>query len=322
MTEIFTLADFEKSAPDNLQKVVVRTWREASPFMDMLRFRTSDNLSEKVLRYTSLPGTSWRSIGESFTNVKVDPDQVEERLFFLGNNIDVPYEYVKAKSLVDPRQAMLDAYLKAVAFDFNTYLFRNTPTADPKGIVGLWYRINNDLGASARFDAALDVSPDTGTATWKADMIDAVDKLLDMVDGNPSDKVLVMGKTLYRRFQSCLRQSQLLDTTQDQLGRQFLTYGKGGAKIMEAGYQRDQATQILTDVETSYTSLTSGTKSSMYCIRFGAPYLEGWCQEKPNAEDVGLLESRTAYRTVVRFSPGLFLSHPRAMALAYGWQAA
>lgn len=322
MANEFTLADYEATAPDPLAKAVARTWREASPIMDMLRFRTSDKLSESILRFNSVGSPTWRKIGESFTQTKVTPDEVAERLYFMGNKIDIPYEYVKASSLIDIRAEQVKAYMQGLAFGFNTAFFTNTPLVDPDAITGLWYRIKNDLGSGQYFDASLDISPDTATTTWVAQTIDKIELLLQLVDGNPSDKVLFMGKTMYNRLQSAFRQSNLLSTTTDQLGRVFLTYGQGGPKIIDVGYQTNQSSAILGDVENGITALTGSTKSSLYCVRFGAPYVEGWCQEMPFVEDVGLLEDRVNYRTVVRFSPGIFMTHPRSAALAYGWTAA
>ncbi len=321
MANEFTLADYERLAPNNLSKAVVRTWREASPILDMLKFRQSQNLTEKVLRFNAIPQVPWRKIGESFSQLKVNPEPVEERLFFMGAKIDVPREYEKAGSLVPLRPSISEAIMRGAAIAFNTAFFRNTPSADEDAIVGLNYRIVNDLAAAQRFDANLDVSPDTAVTNWVSRTFDVVEDLLSRVDGNPVDKVLFMGTTMYQRFQSACRQSNLLDTTKDQLGRQFLTYGTGGPKIVDVGYQYDQTTHILTDVENG-TALTGGAKSSMYCVRFGAPYLSGWCQEMPFAEDKGELEDGVTMRTVVRFSPGLFMTSPRAMALAYGWTAA
>jgi hypothetical protein len=326
MANEFTLADYERTAPDNLNKAVARTWREASPILDMLKFKTSDMLSQKFPRFNALPTVPWRKIGESFSQLKVNPDHVEERLYFMGAKIDIPYEYVKAKSMVNERAVQTEAILKGSAFGFNEAFFLGAPLTDEDAIVGLFYRLVNDLGAVQTIDAAdIDISPNTAltTAVWTSGLFDLVDDLMSRVDGNPADKNLFMGRTVYRRFQSACRQSNLLDTTTDQLGRQFLTYGKGGPKILEAGYKVDQATQILTDVELSDgTALTGGACSSMYCVRFGEPYLAGWCQEKPNAEDVGLTEDRVNYRTVVRFSPGLYQVHPRAMARVHGIVAA
>ncbi len=322
MANEFTLADYERTAPDNLNKAVARTWREASPILDMLTFRVSGNLSEQVLRFNALANIPWRKIGESFVQTKVNPEPIQERLYFMGAKVDVPYEYVKANSLIDLRAAQVEAVMKGIAFGFNTAFFRNTPLDDEDALVGMWYRIKNDLGSGQYFDASLDVSEDTSATNVAHKCFDAMDHLLDLVDGEPGQKVLFMGKTLFRRVQSLCRQSSLLATTQDQLGRTFLTYGQGGPKIMDAGYQYDQSTAILTDVENGITALTGSTDSSMYCIRFGDPYVAGWCQEMPFADDVGLLEDRVNLRTVVRFSPGLFITHPRSAALAYNWTAA
>ena len=322
MANEFTLADYERTAPDNLNKAVARTWREASPILDMLKFRVSSNLSEKVLRFNSLNNGVWRKIGETFTQQKVNPEQVEERLYFMGAKIDVPYEYVKASSLVDLRAVQTEAILKGIAFGFNTAFFRNAPTDDEDAVVGMWYRIKNDLGSGQYLDAGLDVSPDTAATEWRYKMFNVVEDLMDRVDGNPGDKCLFMGRTLYMRFQAAMQQSSLLKTTEDNLGRQFFTYGEGGPKVINAGYQYDQSTQILTDAENGITALTCSSDSSMYCIRFGEGYVQGWCQEMPFAEDVGLTEDRVNYRTVVRFSPGLFITNPRSAALSYNWTAA
>jgi hypothetical protein len=148
-----------------------------------------------------------------------------------------------------------------------------------------------------------------------------VDHLLSLVDGNPGDKCLFMGTNLYRRFQSACRQSSILATTKDQLGRQFVTYGDGRPKIIDVGCKHDQSTHILADAENGITGLTGGADSSMYCVRFGSPYVEGWCQEMPNAVDKGETEDGVNFRTIVRFSPGLFMTSTRSAALAYGWTA-
>lgn len=327
MANEFTLASYELTAPDNLSKAIAHTWREASPILDMLSFKTSGLLSQKFLRYGNLPTVPWRKIGETFANLTATPDNVEERLYFMGAKIDTPYEYVKAESLVDVRAARTEAVMKSAAFGFNQAFFTNTPLADEDAPVGLWYRLVNDLPSTQAFAAALDISPDTAATTWQHKMFDVVDDLLDRVDGTPAEKILFMGRTMYRRFQSAMRSSSLLATTTDSLGRQFMTYGAGGAKVLDVGYKVDattgaQTSPILGDAETAFTALTGGAVSSMYCVRFGEPYVSGWCQEMPTAEDVGQTEDRVNYRTVVRFSPGLYIVNPRSAAIAYGWTAA
>lgn len=316
----YTLLDYELTAPP-LTRAVVHTWREASLIMDMLSYKTDAQLTQEGVRFNSLPTVPWRKIGESFGDVKVTPDPWRERLHFLGAKIDVPKEYVEAKSLVDIRAQQSDAIMRGSAFAFNDAFFNNSPTDDEDAIVGLWYRIKNDLGSNQAFDAALDVSPDTAVTDWQFKMFDVVDDLLDRVDGEANQKVLFMGRTLYYRFVSALRKANQL-FTEEYLGRKLTTYGPGGAKVAQAGYKVDQSTQILGDVESSFTALSGGTDSSMYCVRFGEPYIAGWTMKMPTAEDVGLLEDRVNYRTVVDGSIGLYVVSPRPAAIAWGWTAA
>lgn len=322
MANEYTLLDYEMTA-DPVTRAAIKTWREVSPIMDLLSFKTAAQLTQEGIRFNSVPTVPWRPIGQAFPQLKVNSDPWRERLHFLGAMIDIPKEYVNAGGIVDLRATQSEAIVKGSGYAFNDAFFNNTGDAsgDEDAIVGLWYRIKNDLATAQKFDANLDVSDDTAVTGWQHKMFDKVDQLLDLVDGEPNQKVLFMGRTLYFRFVSALRSSNQL-FTEDWLGRKLTTYGMGGAKIMQAGYKADQATQILADAENGITALTSGSDSSMYCVRFGEPYLGGWSQYLPKAEDVGLLENRTHYRTVVDGSFGLYAVNPRYAALAWGWTAA
>lgn len=323
MANEYTLADYEAMAPDNLSKGVVRTWRENSPWLEMISFKEDPQLSQRFMKFDTIPTTHWRKISETFSDVKVNPTFSGERLFFFGDKIDVPYEYVKAPSLQNPRAVQEEAVLKGQAYMFNEAFWINTPTADEDGVVGLHYRIINDFAAGQSYDAAgLDISPDTSATNIAHKFFDVLGELLDRVDGEDSQKVLCMNRTVYMRAQSLMRQSNLLASDVDQLGRKFMTYGQGGAKLQQIGYKADQSTQIMPDTELAAgTALTGATFSSIFCLRFGDPYLAGWMQERPFAEDVGLIEARTHYRTVVRGSAGIYITHPRAIARAYDIQA-
>lgn len=320
MANEYTLADYAMTQPP-ITQAAIQTWREATPLMDLLKFKTQNQLSLEGIRFNTLPTVPWRKIAEDYTQVKVNPDPWTERLSFLGAKIDVPKEYVKAGGIIDIRGLQSEAALKGSAFAFNEAFFLNTPLVDEDAIVGLWYRIVNDFGSNQKVDANLDVSPDTAVTSWQHKMFDVVDDLLERVDGDDNQKVLFMGRTLYKRLVSALRSANQVFTA-EYLGRIHKTYGPGGPMIVQAGYKVDQSTQILGDAETNLTALTGSSDSSMYCVRFGEPYVAGWCQTMPIAEDVGLLENRTHYRTVIDFSPGIYIISPRALAIAYNWTAA
>lgn len=321
MADEFTLLDYQLTAPP-LTKAVIKTWREASPILEMLKFKKTNKLNEEFLRFKDVTSPSWRPIGEAFVQGKVEPDIVKERVYFMGKKVDIPREYVMADSLVDNRAIQTEAILKGAAFDFNTAFFRNNNqgSVDLDAIVGMHYRVHNDLASAQRFDANLDISPDTAVTDWQFKLIDQVHDLLDRVDGMNSEKVLVMGRTMYLRTMSAFRKANLVYSIQAN-GFDYPTFGQNGPKIVQAGYQSDQSTQILKDDENG-TALTGGTDSSLYCFNFGEGKLGGFCQEMPNAEDIGLTEDGVNYRTIVRFSPGIYIAHPRAAAVAYGWTAA
>ena len=59
----------------------------------------------------------------------------------------------------------------------------------------------------------------------------------------------------------------------------------------------------------------------MYRVRFCSPYVEGWCQEMPHTVDKRETDDGVNLHTIVRFSPGLFITSPRSATLAYGWTA-
>lgn len=324
MANEYTLADYEAMAPDDLNKAVIRTWREASPWLEMTSFKEDAQLSQRFIKFDSLPQTHWRKISETFQDVKINPTFSGERLFFFGDKIDIPYEYVKAPSIQNNRAVQEEAVLKSQAFMFNEAFFINTPTTDEDAVVGLWYRLVNDFASGQSYDCSgLDISPDTGTTNVWHNFFDALGELLDRVEGEDSQKVLAMNRTVYMRAQALMRRSGLLASDVDQLGRKFLTYGQGGPKLQQIGYKYDQSTQIMPDTELAAgTALTGGATSSIFCLRFGEPYIAGWMQERPFAEDVGLLENRTHYRTVVRGSAGLYITHPRAIARAFNIVAA
>ena len=48
MANEFTLADYELLAEDDLNKAVIRTWREASPLLDNLTFKEDGLLTQQA----------------------------------------------------------------------------------------------------------------------------------------------------------------------------------------------------------------------------------------------------------------------------------
>ena len=319
----YTMADFQQLATDPLKKAVINTWRKNSLVMDLLPWTPSDGLSIKYVRTLGLPSPAWRKIGAAFADKQATTEPVEEQIYLIGAKIDIPKEYVKAKTVVDQRKFQSLAITQSIALGFNDAFINGSP-ADVDSIVGLWYRLVNDLDAAQTVDAGnIDISPDATTlSVQQTTLLNKIDELMDQFDDGSCD-VLFMNDVMKRRLVAALRAVGGLDTGQDAFGRKFMNYGVGGPRIVDIGRKYDQSTRIIGNVENvNGAVLTGGAATSIYGVKFGEPYLAGFFLDDLLVDDVGLIEARTHYRTVIDWSPGIYLVSPRSVGRIHGIVAA
>lgn len=319
-----SLADYA-AEPKPLVAGVVNILRKESKIMDILPFEDVGALSVKVIREGGMPSLSWRNIGADHSSAKATkPTEVNENAFSIGNEVDVDKVYVKDKSarLYDPRTYQQAMVVKSIARNFTNKFINGLPS-DQKNPVGLWYRTLYDLASTQRINAAVDISADSGTVSVSTQtFIDALDALLyavtDNLDGG--DKVFaVCNNTTLMRINSLFRQSGLLATTQDALGRKFIEYK--GATFIDAGFNYDDSTAIITNVE-SGTALTGGAATSIYAFKVGKEYLTGWQEYALEVSDWVLQSNQVTYKQVIDWMVGIAVSHPRSVARLYGITAA
>lgn len=319
----YTLADHQRLAPDDLVRGVVEVWRRDSVVMDLMTFERTDQLSIQALRGKTLPSVSFRKVGDDWSESKGTVEPVQENIYDLGGYIDVDKLLVKSKTVVDERALQTDMYLTALAYEFQDYFINGNPTVDADGFTGLWYRIKNYHSSQEKNASGLDVSPDAASlAANQSTLIDYIQELIHKLEGHMADAIF-SNDTFLLRMMSALRASGLLDTTQDNYGRWVNTYGPNGPKLYDIGYQADQSTKIVGNVETTDgTAKTGGTATSAFAVRFGKRFLMGLELYGIDAQDMGLLENGHAYRTVVDWPIGLYLVHPRSIAQLSGVVAA
>lgn len=319
----YTLADYARLADNDLKRGVIDIFRRESFAMDVLSWDDSDTLSIQAIRTKDLPSVGFRRINESFSASKGTVEPIQERVFDMGAYVDVDKLLVKAKSIVDQRALQTDMFTTALAYNFNDYFINGQPTVDEDGFTGLWYRIKNYVTAQVIAAGGLDVSPDG--ATLSADfqiLLDHIQGLIHLLDGHKAD-ALFMNSTMYLRLMSCLRQLGMYATTKDTYNRTIVTYGEGGPKIYDLGVKADQSTKIITDTEHNTTgALTGGGSTSIYAVKTGEKYLMGFQLYGIDVNDVGMLESGIAYRTVIDWPVGLYHVNPRAFARLHGIIAA
>lgn len=323
MANEYTLADFERLAPDDLNKAVIRTFREASPIMNTLKWQKKAALSVTYLRINEVPNVPWRKIGESFTQVKVEPERVQERPYFIGAKSDIAKEYVMADSIVDQRKLQDKAITEGIAYGFNYAFFKGDPTVDEDSLVGLWYRLKNDLASGQTvLGGGLDVSPDSAETDPGKKLLRKIDELLSLFDSLDGVK-LFMNRQMKLALDFHAKDSGFLGHHTNEIGKTYTTYGEGGPEIIDAGYKYDLTNQIITNVEADDgNTLTGGDATTIYAVKFGEPYLAGFYEFPLSAADKGLLEDHVNYRTVIDWSPGIYMVNPRSAARLVGIVAA
>jgi len=324
MANEYTLADFERLATDTLKKAVIRTFRKASPLMEALAWKQEKSLNVTYMRINEVPNVPWRKIGEDFAQVKVKPEPISERPYFIGAKSDIPKEYVIADSLVNQRKLQDEAITKGIAYGFNYAFIKGDPTEDEDALTGMWYRLKNDLSSEQTvLGAGLDVSPDSAATLPGKQLIRLIDDLLSRFDEGTQGVKLIMNRQLKLALEFHLKDSGFLSTTVNKVGMKFNTYGDGGPEILDSGYKYDLSTQIITNVEADDgDTLTGGDATTIYAVKIGEPYLAGFYEFPLSTRDVGLLEDNVNYRTVIDWSPGIYMVNPRSAARLVGIVAA
>ena len=325
MTTYYTLADYARLSASPLQAGVVDILRASSPLMEAMTFADNGTLDIEFIRQKTLPSVSARKIGASWTNVKGTTDSVSDHIINLGNKIDIDKLLVRSKSIVDQRALQTEMFVKAMALKFNNVIFTGTPTSDYDDLVGFWYRLTNDSPASQTIaGGGLDVSGDSGAlAVSQVKLINYIHELLSVMTDGTADW-LVMNRHMKLRLEAALRSNSMLDSTKDSYDRTFATFGAGGPKILDVGITdpTDLTALILTNVETDAGALTGGDATSIYALKFGKQYFDGFQVYSMETNDFGLIEDGVLYRTVIDWPLGVYQVDPFALGRLKGIVAA
>jgi hypothetical protein len=319
-----SLADYA-AEPKPLVAGVANILRKESKIMDILPFPDVAALSINVVREGNMPSVSWRNIGADHSSAKATkPTEVTEEAFSIGNEIDVDKVYMKDKSarLYDPRTYQQNMVVKSIARNFSNVFINGLPS-DNSNPVGLFHRNLYDQASSQRINGNVDISADASTLSANIQtFIDALDSTLyavtDSLEGGQGVYVLC-NDTLLMRINSIFRQSGLLSTTQDALGRTFMQYK--GATFIDMGLKYDESTRIIGNAE-SGTALSGGAATSAYAIKVGREYLTGWQMYGLEVSDWVLQSNQVTYKQVIDWMVGIAMSHPRSVARLYGITAA
>ncbi len=322
----YTLADYARLAETELKRGIVDILRTASLIMDYLSFEDYGKLNMEIIRTKTLPDVTTRKINETWSESKGTTDTVQASMTDIGGYIDVDKLLVRSDSIVDQRALQTSLYTKAVGLKFNSLFFKADPAVNEDEFAGIRYMLINKLPSGQTvLGGGVDISPDaTGLAAEQLEFINFIHDLIHECDGHSAD-FLFCNDSLKLRLDAALRASGMLATTTDAYGRKFNTFGEGGPKLVDVGPSDplDKTARIIGNVETDDGSAeTGGDATSIYAVKFGGEYVNGFQLYPLEVDDIGMLENGVAFRTVLDWPVGIYQIHPWSIARLVGVVAA
>ena len=259
-----TLNDAAKQMTDPLRKGVIMNLLRYSDLLALIPFESVSALDSIAVRWKELPTSGFRKINAGYTEGAGTTEQVVESIKLLGGDVDIDRVFNKVSNYIeDPGITQTKMKTKSVAFEFNYYAIKGSPTLDEDGFYGLEYRVDQ-LPARQKFALGSAGTPYdcTADAAHEHAFLDGLHKLNALVGG--ADAYLC-NFNMRLGVGRVLRRLGLLETTTDQFDREVYTFG--GAPIIDAGLQRDQSTEIITDTEDPGDGGEDTT--SVYAAKFG-----------------------------------------------------
>jgi len=327
MPDYLTLAEYSQLLDkngDSLTSGIVDTLIEdGGMFMEKLPIKTVGKLKAKGHRIKDLPASQNRSLSEDYTHDTGHSEPLEETCFMYGGRVDLDYLLDGGDDdlIEDPKAFQLRLHTMAQTFTLKDDIINNTPGVKPKGLVGLRYRLVNDLPNIQRIDfGGVDISDDGG-GTDDAAYMQKMRHLIYALPDHTAD-LLMLNDTHLLALRRVLENLKLLKTTEDSFGREILRWGDAGPFLVDMGLCADQATKVITDEEddSGISKDAGGTTSftSVFGVRFGPEYLTGW--EKSGMKT---FTWSTGVINHVEFDwpLGLFITNPRSVAQGFNIQA-
>lgn len=296
-----TLAESAVLSTNQLQRSVIETFIAESSILDRIPFMEIEGNAYQYNRESALPGIAFRSVNEAYTESTGAYAPFTEGLVIMGGEADVDRFIVQTRgNLADQRAAQTRLKTKAAAFKFNETFFEGDTAVDTKSFDGLRKRLT---GAQV-------ISAGTNGATLTLDMLD---QLIDAVIGGPD--AIYLPKQSIRKVNALVRATGGGELEPlEQFGKRFFAYA--GIPLIDPGVGVDGTTDILNFNETQGSSSIT---TSLYAVKFGEEeFVSGLTNGGVMVDDLGILESKPAYRTRIEFYCGMGIFNGKAAARLKG----
>lgn len=296
-----TLVEAAKRSPNMVQRAVIQTFIDESPVLSRLPFMEIEGNAYQYTREVTLPGVAFRAVNAAYTESTGTVNNFTESLKILGGEADVDRFIERTMSNLESQRAFqLRLKTKAEAIKFTEAFFEGDSAVD----------VNSFDGLRTRLTGAQVLTAGTNGAALTLTMLD---DLIGAVIGGPD--VIYMNGWLVRKVNALRRASGYAEMESiEQFGR--LAYIYGGVPIVAAGLGLDGTTEVLGFDETQGTDTST---ASIYAVKFGEQeFVSGLQNGDITVDDLGLLESKPAYRHRVEWYVGLGVFHGKAAARLKG----
>ncbi len=262
----------------------------------VLRYLPFMELNGQALLYNqeaTLSGAAWNTVGGAWTEQAVTVTQKSAGLTILGGDVDV--DNFLNQSFRNPNELRAEAVVKkakAVAYSFNQAFFYGTGSGgQPTGLSGL---VASGQTRSLGVNGA-------------APTLDDFDALIDLVKPGKPDVIFMSKRT--RRGMKKLRRASgngFFETDLDQWGRRVEFYDGIPVEV------DDNIPDIL-------TVGTSTNCSQVFVAQFGYQRgIMGLTNDFIQADEIGPLETKDAFRTRIKWYVGLLNFRDVALATMTG----
>jgi len=266
-----TLAQVAKLEIPDIKRYIILNIIRYAKLMEWLPFQNVSSLKSIAIRWQTLPAVAFRGVNGTYTPSEGEFEQVYESLFGFGGEIKYDRVFEKVSNYIqEPKRAFLDQKVKSMGFTFNDYLINGDPGTDPLGFSGLKYRVaampsRQSVYFAGSTSAPLDPTASAANGLLFFQHLDEMYKYCNEGDVKAwlSNEDVYLGVGRVARY---LQQGGggMLSTTQDTLGREFVTYK--GIPIIDVGWKKDQSTEIITNTETAGDAGADST--SIYAVSF------------------------------------------------------
>lgn len=325
-----TLADHAAISNDPLVKEITKSLHQTWNALKDVPLFTSPSLKQIGMRYlnSGIPLPNWTGINSEPAAVRGRPKSYEEQMYLVRNKILVDHVLLdQPTNIIDPIEAQVQIFLEGFAYDFNDKFINNNPvTGNVDCFPGLDFRLNNasdyDIPGEMSLTATTtlaDISATGVTATKANAFIGFLQELLDNMNApNGDGVVLYMSERAKRQVEMAIRVMGLgagFDVTMDSFDRPVEKYK--AATVRTVGRKADGTTSIISDTQT-VTNITASKASTIYAVRYGTGYVQGWQSGPFKPTYLGLSkENGVMHNVVFDWGIGLWVPHTRAIGRLY-----